>query len=82
MKRFAEIGGDDVKTNKFINLKEKRITINNQVYKKRGRAELRGRHYNNIPDVFAEWIEYLGENGIKINCSRRQDHYTRKEAGR
>ena len=82
MKRFAEIGGDDVKTNKFINLKEKRITINNQVYKKRGRAELRGRHYNNIPDVFAEWIEYLGESGIKINCSRRQDHYTRKEAGR
>ena len=81
MRRFAKLGGDDVRENKFINLRENRITINNQVYKKRGRAELRGRHYNNIPKVFAEWIKYLGENEIGIGCSRRQDHFTRKAVG-
>lgn len=81
MRRFVQIGGNTIKENKFINLKENRITINNQIYKKRGRSELRGRHFNNIPEVFAKWIKYLSDNDIKIGSSRRRDHFTRKAVG-
>ena len=44
--RFVEIGGNKVEENNYINLDERRITINNQVYKKRSSYENRGRHYN------------------------------------
>ena len=78
MKRFVEIGGESVTNNKFINLSERRITINNQIYKKRGRAELRGRHYNDIPKVFLQWLQYFIDNDIAINCTVRKDSKIRK----
>ena len=77
MSRFTELGGSQVADNKFINLNEKRITINNLVYKKRGRAELRGRHYNDIPGVFVKWIKYLRDNEIPLGCSLRHEKLTR-----
>ena len=77
MSRFTELGGSQVADNKFINLNEKRITINNLVYKKRGRAELRGRHYNDIPGVFVKWIKYLRDNEIPLECSLRHEKMTR-----
>ena len=65
--RFIKLGnGDTVATNRFIDLDNNRITINNFVYRKRNASESRGRYYNQINNTFKEWLEYLKTNNIKI----------------
>ena len=62
--RFVNLGGGDtVQTNRFIDLPNNRITINNFVYRKRGNSENRGRYYNDIHPTFRLWLEYFKEIG-------------------
>ena len=75
--RFVEIGGNKVEENNYINLDERRITINNQVYKKRSSYENRGRHYNEIEDTFMEWLHYLKDNNIPISATKRDEQLIR-----
>ena len=75
--RFVEIGGNKVEQNNYINLDERRITINNQVYKKRSSYENRGRHYNEIEDAFMEWLHYLKDNNIPISATKRDEQLIR-----
>jgi hypothetical protein len=65
--RFIDLGGGDtLDSNRFIDLSNNRITINNFVYRKRGNSENRGRYYNDIHPTFRLWLEYFKANDIKI----------------
>jgi len=65
-RRFMELGGQTVRTNRFIDLENGRITINNFVYRKRGQSENRGRYYNELPSAFKEWLEYFKAEDINL----------------
>lgn len=65
-RRFMELGGQTVGTNRFIDLENGRITINNFVYRKRGQSENRGRYYNELPSAFKEWLEYFKAEDINL----------------
>ena len=65
-RRFIELGGQTVGTNRFIDLENGRITINNFVYRKRGQSENRGRYYNELPSAFKEWLEYFKAEDINL----------------
>lgn len=66
-RRFMELGGQTVGTNRFIDLENGRITINNFVYRKRGQSENRGRYYNELPSAFKEWLEYFKAEDINLS---------------
>ena len=66
-RRFIELGGQTVGTNRFIDLENGRITINNFVYRKRGQSENRGRYYNELPSAFKEWLEYFKAEDINLS---------------
>jgi hypothetical protein len=66
-RRFMELGGQTVETNRFIDLENGRITINNFVYRKRGQSENRGRYYNELPSAFKEWLEYFKAEDINLS---------------
>ena len=65
-RRFIELGGQTVGTNRFIDVESGRITINNFVYRKRGQSENRGRYYNELPSAFKEWLEYFKAEGTSL----------------
>ncbi len=65
-RRFIELGGQTVGTNRFIDVESGRITINNFVYRKRGQSENRGRYYNELPSAFKEWLEYFQAEGTSL----------------
>jgi integrase len=66
-RRFIELGGETVGTNRFIDVESGRITINNFVYRKRGQSENRGRYYNELPSAFKEWLEYFKAEDIILS---------------
>ena len=66
-RRFIELGGQTVGTNRFLDLENGRITINNFVYRKRGQSENRGRYYNEMPSAFKEWLEYFKAEDINLS---------------
>ena len=66
-RRFIELGGQTVGTNRFIDLEKGRITINNFVYRKRGQSENRGRYYNELPSAFKQWLEYFKAEDISLS---------------
>jgi len=66
-RRFIELGGQTVGTNRFIDLENGRITINNFVYRKRGQSENRGRYYNELPSAFRQWLEYFKAEDINLS---------------
>lgn len=66
-RRFIELGGQTVGTNRFIDLENGRITINNFVYRKRGQSENRGRYYNELPSAFRQWLEYFKVEDISLS---------------
>lgn len=66
-RRFMELGGQTVGTNRFIDVENGRITINNFVYRKRGQSENRGRYYNELPSAFKEWLEYFKAEDIHLS---------------
>lgn len=66
-RRFIELGGQTVRTNRFIDLENGRITINNFVYRKRGQSENRGRYYNELPSAFRQWLEYFKAEDINLS---------------
>jgi integrase len=65
-RRFIELGGQTVGTNRFIDLDNGRITINNFVYRKRGQSENRGRYYNELPSAFRQWLDYFKAENISL----------------
>ena len=66
-RRFIELGGQTVGTNRFIDLENGRITINNFVYRKRGQSENRGRYYNELPSAFRQWLEYFKAEDMNLS---------------
>ena len=66
-RRFIELGGQTVGTNRFIDLENVRITVNNFVYRKRGQSENRGRYYNELPSAFRQWLEYFKAEDINLS---------------
>jgi hypothetical protein len=65
-RRFIELGGETVGTNRFIDVENGRITINNFVYRKRGQSENRGRYYSELPEAFRQWLEYFKTEGTSL----------------
>ena len=78
--RFIEIGGSTVKTNRFIDLENGRITINNLIYKKRGQSEHRGRYYNDLPTAFKEWLEYFRDNDTNLSITMKTTAKMRRKS--
>lgn len=78
--RFIEIGGKTVKTNRFIDLENGRITINNLIYKKRGQSEHRGRYYTELPTAFKEWLEYFNENDTDLSITMKTTAKMRRKS--
>jgi len=78
--RFIEIGGKTVKTNRYIDLENGRITINNLIYKKRGQSEHRGRYYTELPTAFKEWLEYFNENDTDLSITMKTTAKMRRKS--
>ena len=66
--RLIHLGGRKVDENRYIDLENKKIILTPDIYKKRGCMNVNsiGRVYDNLPDVFMEWLEWMVKNNIKI----------------
>jgi hypothetical protein len=67
MKRFTEIH-PSVKGHPLISLEAKRISITNQIFKKRSDTNHRGRFYNEIHPAFLDWLRYFDASDAVIQC--------------
>jgi hypothetical protein len=75
-RRFTEIQ-PTVKNHPLINLEQKRITITQEIYKKRGTNQNRGRVYNNVHQTFIDWLNYFIDNDSILTCRKQKEHEVR-----
>jgi len=77
LERFVQYGGEFLHENPFINWETGVIHLDNRVYRKRGRAESRGR-FVKIHPTFMKWLKYLRDEKISIKRDAKADQATRK----
>ena len=67
--RIVELGGSDIKNNKYIDFERKRIILSGDIYRKKGRNNRYGigRIITPICDTFFEWLNWLAENNIPLH---------------
>lgn len=76
--RFVSLGGGSKwSENKFIDLPNKTITFNGQVFLKKSHGQLRGRRIP-IHPTFRVWIDYCEKQGIGFTYDRIADETARK----
>lgn len=68
MKRFTRIH-PTVKDHPLISIAAKRISITNQIFKKRSDNNHRGRFLNDIHPTFLAWLEHFAITGESIECT-------------
>jgi len=77
MKRFIAIH-PTVNSHPLISLEAKRISITNQIFKKRSDTNHRGRFYNHIHPTFMAWLEYFQLHQLSLNCGEDRYHALRQ----
>lgn len=68
MKRFTDIH-PTVSGHPLISLEAKRISITNQIFKKRSDTNHRGRFFNDLHPTFLAWLEHFATSEESIECN-------------
>lgn len=66
----------------LINLEAQRISITNQIFKKRSHNQHRGRFYNQLHPTFLKWLEYFAKQECSLDCSPEMAFEVKQMAGR
>ena len=68
MKRFTEIH-PTITGHPLISIASKRISITNQIFKKRSDNNHRGRFFNEVHPTFLAWLEHFNFTGESLHCT-------------
>lgn len=67
--RMVTLGGEDITTNRYIDLEGRKLILTPDVYKKRGSmtGATKGRVYDDLPEVFMMWLKWMIENKVRLS---------------